>query len=137
MTDHADDDETPDLPPELEQVLRGLTGGGEVDPQLAAMVRGMGLDRVDPQMLQMVIGQVQAMFAAPAGDETVDPALATDTARKTVAAAGDALATDADRRAAAEAVHVAGLWLDAVTVPARSIPGIRGKRRTTGASPTA
>jgi putative hydrolase len=115
VTDHADDDETPDLPPELEQVLRGLTGGGEIDPQLAAMVRGMGLDQVDPQMLRMVMGQVQAMFAAPAGDTTVDATLATDTARKTVAAAGDALASEADRRAAAEAVQVAGLWLDAVT----------------------
>lgn len=124
MTDHADDDETPDLPPELEQVLRGLTGGGELDPQLAEMVRGMGLDKVDPQMLQMVVGQVQAMFAAPAGDTTVDPVLATDTARKTVAAAGDALASAADRRAAAEAVHVAGLWLDAVTD--LSAPAVRG-----------
>ncbi len=115
MAEHADDDETPDLPPELEQVLRGLTGGGEIDPQLLAMVRGMGLDQVDPQMLQMVMGQVQAMFAAPESDSTVDAALATDTARKTVAAAGDTLASDADRRAAAEAVQVAGLWLDAVT----------------------
>ncbi len=115
MAEHADDDETPDLPPELEQVLRGLTGGGEIDPQLLAMVRGMGLDQIDPQMLQMVMGQVQAMFATPAGDSTVDATLATDTARKTVAAAGDTLASEADRRAAAEAVQVAGLWLDAVT----------------------
>ncbi|WP_299440995.1 zinc-dependent metalloprotease [uncultured Phycicoccus sp.] len=115
MTDHADDDETPDLPPELEQMLRGLTGGGEIDPQLAAMVRGMGLDQVDPQMLQMVMGQVQAMFAAPAGDSAVDTTLGTDIARKTVAAAGDVLATDADRRDAGEAVHVAGLWLDEAT----------------------
>ena len=115
MAEHADDDETPDLPPELEQVLRGLTGGGEIDPQLLAMVRGMGLDQIDPQMLQMVMGQVQAMFATPAGDSTVDATLATDTARKTLAAAGDTLASEADRRAAAEAVQVAGLWLDAVT----------------------
>ncbi|NHA66905.1 zinc-dependent metalloprotease [Phycicoccus flavus] len=115
MPDHGDDDETPDLPPEIEQVLRGLTGGGELDPQLAQMMQGMGLDRVDPQMLQMVMGQVQAMFTGPASDTAVDATMATDIARKTVSASGDALATDADGRAAAEAVHVAGLWLDSAT----------------------
>ncbi len=114
MSDPHDDDETPDLPPGLEEILRGLTGG-EIDPQVADMVRGLGLDRVDPQMLQMVMGQVQAMFSAPESDTAVNTTLATDVARTTVAAAGDALATDADRRAAQEAVHVAGLWLDAVT----------------------
>ncbi|NHI20457.1 zinc-dependent metalloprotease [Phycicoccus endophyticus] len=79
------------------------------------MVRGMGLDRVDPQMLQMVMGQVRAMFSGPPSEDPVDVSLATDTARKTVAAAGDALASDTERREAAEAVHVAGLWLDTVT----------------------
>ena len=29
------------------------------------MMQGMGLDKVDPQMLAMVMSQVQAMFAAP------------------------------------------------------------------------
>ena len=63
MSDPHDDD-TPDLPPEIEQILRGL-GGGELDPQVADMVRGMGLDKVDPQMLRMVMGQVQTMMSAP------------------------------------------------------------------------
>lgn len=129
MTDHADDDETPDLPPELEQMLRGLSGGGEVDPQLAAMVQQMGLDKIDPQMLQMVMGQVQAMFVAPPSDTAVDVTLGTDIARKTVSAAGDHLATDADRRAAAEAVHVAGLWLDAATdLPGPALHGTAWSR---------
>ena len=79
------------------------------------MMQGMGLDKVDPQMLAMVMGQVQAMFAAPEGPTAVNAELATDTARKTVAAEGDTLATAADGRAAAEAVQVAGLWLDGVT----------------------
>ena len=113
MSEHSDDD-TPDLPPELERLLRDLTGG-DVDPQLASMMQGMGLDRVDPQMLQMVMGQVQAMFTGPTSDTAIDATRATDTARQTVSAAGDALATDADRRAAAEAVTVADLWLSAVT----------------------
>jgi putative hydrolase len=118
------DDETPDLPPEIAAILRGLTGGDAVDPQMAEMVRSMGLDRVDPQMLQMVMGQVQAMFSGPAPAQAVDATLATDIARKTVAAAGDALATPADRRAAEEAVRVAGLWLDAVTD--LTSPGLTG-----------
>ena len=129
--DPRDDDERdepgaaqPGLPPEIEQLLRGLTGGGEVDPQLASMMQGMGLDKVDPQVLGMVMGQVQAMFAAPAGDTAVNAELATDVARKTVAAEGDALAGREDRRAAEEAVQVAGMWLDAVTD--LSSPGLRG-----------
>ena len=79
------------------------------------MMQGMGLDKVDPQMLAMVMGQVQAMFAAPESDTAVNAVLATDIARKTVAAEGDQLASAADGRAAAEAVQVAGMWLDAVT----------------------
>jgi putative hydrolase len=123
VSDPHDDDQTPDLPPEIEQILRGLTGG-ELDPQVAEVMRGMGLDKVDPQMLQMVMGQVQAMFSAPESDTAVNATLATDIARKTVAAEGDVLATDADRRAAAEAVHVADLWLGGVTdLPA---PALRG-----------
>ena len=109
-----DDDDTPRLPAELEQLLRGLTGG-ELPPELASMMQGMGLDKVDPQMLAMVMGQVQAMFAAPESDTAVNAVLATDIARKTVAAEGDQLASAADGRAAAEAVQVAGMWLDAVT----------------------
>ena len=115
MTDpQHDDDETPGLPPEIEQLLRNLTGG-ELDPQMAQMMQGMGLDKVDPQMLAMVMGQVQAMFSAPESDTAVNAVLATDIARKTVAAEGDELASAADGRAAAEAVQVAGMWLDAVT----------------------
>lgn len=111
---HPDDDDTPRLPAELEQLLRGLTGG-DLPPELASMMQGMGLDKIDPQTLAMVMGQVQAMFAAPESDTAVNAVLATDIARKTVAAEGDELASAADGRAAAEAVQVAGMWLDAVT----------------------
>ena len=112
MTDpQPDDDDTPRLPAEIEQLLRGLTGG-EIDPQLASMMQGMGLDKVDPQMLAMVMGQVQAMFSAPESDTAVNAVLATDIARKTVAAEGDELASAADRpgrgRGRAGGRHVAG-----------------------------
>ena len=88
------------------------------------MMQGMGLDKVDPQMLAMVMGQVQAMFSAPESDTAVNAVLATDIARKTVAAEGDELASAADGRAAAEAVQVAGMWLDAVTD--LTTPGLTG-----------
>ena len=124
MTDPDDDDDQTGLPPELEQLLRGL-GGGELDPQLVQMMQGMGLDKIDPQMLSMVMGQVQAMFAAPEGPTAVNAELATDTARKTVSGEGDTLATAADGRAAEEAVQVAGLWLDGVTdVSATGLHGV-------------
>ena len=114
MNDPHDDD-APGLPPEIEKLLRELTGGAPVDPQLASMMQGMGLDKIDPQMLAMVMGQVQAMFSAPESEHAVNVELATDIARKTVAAEGDTLVSTADQRDAAEAVQVAGLWLDAVT----------------------
>ena len=123
MNDPHDDDETPGIPPDLERLMRELTGG-DVDPQLASMMQGMGLDKVDPQVLSMVMGQVQAMFAAPESDSAVNAVLATDIARKTVAAEGDELASASDRRAAAEAVQVAGMWLDAVTD--LTTPGLQG-----------
>jgi len=103
------------LPPELERVLRGLTGGAPIDPRLAEMVQSMGLGDVDPQMVAAVAQQVQAMLAAPEEDGPIALALATDIARKAVAAQGDTLASARDRSQAAEAVDVAGLWLDPVT----------------------
>ncbi len=103
------------LPPELEKVLRGLTGGAPVDPRLVEMVQGMGLEGIDPQMLSMVAEQVRAMMSSPDEAGPVGATLATDIARKVVAAEGDTVAGERDRSAADEAVDVAGLWLDDVT----------------------
>ncbi len=123
-----DPDEGPDpgpgLPPELERVLRGLTGGAPVDPRLVEMVQGMGLQDIDPQMFAAVASQVQAMMSAPEGEGAVVLTLAGDIARKVVAAAGDTAAGDRERATADEAVDVAGLWLDAVTD--LGAPDVRG-----------
>jgi putative hydrolase len=116
--DRPDEPDEPDdtgLPPELEQVLRGLTGGAELDPQMVEMMRGMGLGDVDPQMLQMVAGQVQAMFAGADESGSVDVTVATDIARKVVAAEGDPSVGTTASTEARQAVDVANLWLDAVT----------------------
>ena len=130
MPDHPDlpdrpgDDAGSGLPPELEQVLRRLTGGAGLDPQMVQALKDMGVDRVDPAMLEMMAGQVQAMFTGTAGDtgEPFNATLATDTARKVVAAEGDTLVPDAARRQVDQAVQVAELWLDQVT--AFEAPGI-------------
>jgi putative hydrolase len=121
LPDEPGDAEGSGLPPELEEVLRRLTGGS-VDPQMAKALKDMGVDRVDPAMLEMMVGQVQSMFAAGSTDEPFNVQLATDTARTTVSATGDATVGDADRRAVAGAAQVAELWLDEVT--AFEAPGI-------------
>lgn len=113
--DRPDEPEDSGLPPELEEVLRGLTGGRDLDPRMVEMMRGMGMDKVDPQMLQMVAGQVQAMFAGADDSGSVDVDVATDIARKTVAAEGDPSVEPAVSADARQAVDVANLWLDAVT----------------------
>lgn len=108
------------LSPEIEAVLARLTGG-EVDPDMAKALKDMGIDQVDPAMLQMMVGQMQSMFASTDTD-AFNLTLATDTARKTVSEAGDAVVGDAARRQLDQAVQVAELWLDEVT--AFEAPGI-------------
>jgi putative hydrolase len=110
-----DDESSSDsgLPPEIEQVLARLTGG-PVDPEMAKALKDMGIDRIDPSMMEMMVGQMQAMFASTDTD-AFNVALATDTARKTVSEAGDAVVGDAARRQTAQAAQVAELWLDEVT----------------------
>ncbi|WP_241668343.1 zinc-dependent metalloprotease [Pedococcus bigeumensis] len=108
------------LSPEIEAVLARLTGG-MVDPDMAKALKDMGIDQVDPAMLQMMVGQMQSMFASTDTD-TFNVSLATDTARKTVSEAGDAIVSEPARRQLDQAVQVAELWLDEVT--AFEAPGI-------------
>ena len=44
-------------------MLARLTGG-QVDPEMAKALKDMGIDQVDPAMLQMMVGQMQSMFAS-------------------------------------------------------------------------
>jgi putative hydrolase len=101
------------LPPEIEQVIARLTGGS-VDPEMAKVLKDMGIDNVDPAILQMMVGQMQSMFASTDTD-AFNVAMATDTARKTVSAAGDTVVGPAAGRELSQAVQVAELWLDEVT----------------------
>ena len=122
LSDDPSDDLADDagLSPEIEAVLARLTGG-QVDPEMAKVLKDMGIDQVDPAMLQMMVGQMQSMFASTDTD-AFNVTLATDTARKTVSEAGDAVVGETARRQLDQAVQVAELWLDEVT--AFEAPGI-------------
>ena len=70
----------------------------------------------DPQMLQMVFGQIQALLAGNPEGGAVNWELAKTTARQAVAAAGpDPSPTDGEHRTYDGAVQLAEHWLDEVT----------------------
>lgn len=120
----GDDEQRPQsLPPEIEQLLRGLTGG-DLDPQLVQMVNQLGISNMDPQVLATVAGQVQSMFAGGGPQSGVDEAAATEVARKVVASGTDPTVSAQEATAAHEAVGIATLWLDEATNFAD--PGLRG-----------
>ncbi len=119
--DRPDDD---GLPEGLRDLLRGLTGGADVPPQLVEMLKGAGLDQADPAMLQGMIAQVQQLFAASNSDGPLSEELVRDVARRTAFDKGDPRVTVADSQAVADAVSVADLWLNTVTEIAA--PGARG-----------
>ncbi|MDE9365857.1 zinc-dependent metalloprotease [Luteipulveratus sp. YIM 133132] len=101
--------------PDLSEILRALTGGDlSANPELADALKQMGVDNLDPAMLQMVQAQVQAMMSGPS-DGSFNVALATDAARKTVSAAGDSTVGSSTARDVEQVVQVANLWLDEVT----------------------
>ena len=101
-------------------MLARLTGG-QVDPEMAKALKDMGIDQVDPAMLQMMVGQMQAMFASTDTTRSTSPSPPTRPARPSPRP-GDAVVGDAARRQVAQAAQVAELWLDEVT--AFEAPGI-------------
>jgi putative hydrolase len=69
--------------------------------------------------LQQLGAMIQAGQTGPDAGGPVNWAMVTDVARKALVQAGDPSVSDADRRAVAEAVQLADVWLDpAVTFPA-------------------
>jgi len=90
--------------------LFGGTDNAEVTKALSAM----GIDKMDPAAMAMIGAQLKSMFSGT----SVDPfnvELATDVARKSVAAEGDSIVGAADRREIEQAVQIARLWIDDVT----------------------
>ena len=111
------------MPPDLGEFLGSMLGpdGTPTNPEMAEALSAMGIDKIDPSMMGMIAAQLQTMFAGDSG-EPFNLELATDVARKTVAAQGDSVVAAAARREVEEAVQVAGLWLDEAT--SFSAPGV-------------
>lgn len=100
--------------PDLSQLIEQLLGNPD-NPAMAEALKQLGIERLDPATLTMVSAQLRALFES-APTDGMNLQLSSEVARKTVAAAGDLLVTGPQRRSVADAVQVAGLWLDAVTV---------------------
>ncbi len=119
-------DEPSGLPPELEDLLRQLTGGAEIPAELRSMLAGAGLDRIDPAMMGVLTHQIQALMTGGAsGDGGFDDEQATGIARKVVATEGDPSITEGQTARVRDAVRTADLWLDPVTD--LSAPGLTGR----------
>lgn len=119
-------DEPSGLPPELEDLLRQLTGGAEIPAELRSMLAGAGLDRIDPAMMGVLTDQIQALMTGGAsGDGGFDDEQATGIARKVVATEGDPSITEGQTARVRDAVRTADLWLDPVTD--LSAPGLTGR----------
>jgi putative hydrolase len=105
----------PDEPdePDFAAILASLLGAVD-NPEVADALAAMGIDKMDPGAMAMLGAQLKSMLSGDA----VDPfnvELATDVARKSVAAEGDSVVGGVSRREIEQAVEVAHLWIDAVT----------------------
>ena len=114
MSDHPEQQPVDPDEPDFEAMLASLLGSAD-NPEVAKALGAMGIDKNDPATVGMLGAQLKALFSASGPAEPFNLELATDVARKTVAAQGDSSVGDAARRQIEEAVHIAGLWLDAVT----------------------
>ena len=114
MSDHPEQQPADPDEPDFEAILASLLGSAD-NPEVAKALGAMGIDKNDPATVGMLGAQLKALFSASGPAEPFNLELATDVARKTVAAQGDSSVGDAARRQIEEAVHIAGLWLDAVT----------------------
>ena len=114
MSDHPEQQPADPDEPDFEAMLASLLGSAD-NPEVAKALGAMGIDKNDPATVGMLGAQLKALFSASGPAEPFNLELATDVARKTVAAQGDSSVGDAARRQIEEAVHIAGLWLDDVT----------------------
>ena len=113
MSDHPHQQPVNPDEPDFTAMLASLLGDAD-NPEVAKALEAMGIDKSDPATMGMIGAQLKAMFAGGAA-EPFNRELATDVARKSVAALGDSSVGAAARREIEQAVQIAGLWLDAVT----------------------
>ena len=113
MSDHPQQQPANPDEPDFAAMLASLLGGAD-NPEMAKALGAMGIDNLDPATMGMIGAQLKAMFSGGTA-EPFNLELATDVARKSVAALGDSSVGAAARREIEQAVQIAGLWLDAVT----------------------
>lgn len=106
-----------DKDPFQEMLARMFGTSGAVNPEELAKAAGLPSD---PNALQAMMGQVQAMFQAmttpsAAGDSPVNWSMAKEQARKIAASTQDPSLSDKQKNDAAQALRVAELWIDPVT----------------------
>ncbi|UKA61654.1 zinc-dependent metalloprotease [Arthrobacter sp. FW306-04-A] len=105
-------DDSPQDP--LAEMLKNLMGGqgmGNIDP--AELAKAAGLPN-DPNMLQQMFAQVQAMMSSTS-EGPVNWQLAHENARRVAAAGTDPSVNAVQTREVDEALRLAELWLDPVT----------------------
>ena len=112
MSDHPHQKPDGQDEPDFEAMLASLLGSD--NPEVAKALGAMGIDKIDPATMGMIGAQLKAMLSGGAA-EPFNLELATDVARKSVAAQGDSTVGDAARREIEQAVQIANLWLDDVT----------------------
>ena len=113
MSDHPQQQPTDPEEPDFAAMLASLLGGAD-NPEVTKALGAMGIDKIDPATMGMIGAQLKAMMSGDAA-EPFNLELATDVARKTVAAQGDSSIGNAARQEIEEAVQVATLWLTDVT----------------------
>jgi len=98
VSDHPHPPVDPDQPdePDFAAMLASLMGGAD-NPEVTKALNAMGIDKMDPATMGMMAAQIKAMMSGGPVDP-VNLELATDVARKAVAAQGDSIVGDAARR---------------------------------------
>lgn len=113
MSDHPHQQPTDPEEPDFAAMLASLLGGAD-NPEVTKALGAMGIDKIDPATMGMIGAQLKAMMSGDAA-EPFNLELATDVARKTVAAQGDSSIGNAARLEIEQAVQIATLWLSDVT----------------------
>jgi len=113
VSDHPHQQPTDPEEPDFAAMLASLLGGAD-NPEVTKALGAMGIDKIDPATMGMIGAQLKAMMSGDAA-EPFNLELATDVARKTVAAQGDSSIGNAARQEIEEAVQIATLWLTDVT----------------------